>query len=341
MAHPGVGKTRTVRAVKRYFTETPEPHIAPTSVTASSLVDALVKAKRTLIRIHEEPLEYNSLLIAADELSAFMPEYGNEMIGVLCAFYDNDTYGQHRRGNEIRISIKSPQINILSGTTPSNLIKFLPENAWEQGFTSRIILVFSDERTIGDDFAGHDTSLNKDLVHDLKAISTLMGEFKVTEDFRTAVNNWRSLGEPPVPNHPKLIHYATRRRVHLYKLSMVAAVDRSDTLLLTRDDFNRALGWLLEAEITMPDIFKAGAGNADAKAMDEIYHFVQINDRGQGVIEQKLINFARERVPIHSVGRVVEIMERSGMIRTVAFDKKTGLRYFSAQLPNIDSGESI
>ncbi len=341
MAHPGVGKTRTVRAVKRYFTETPEPHIAPTSVTASSLVDALVKAKRTLIRIHEEPLEYNSLLIAADELTAFMHKYDDEMIGVLSAFYDNDVYGQHRRGNEIRISIKSPQINILSGTTPSNLIKFLPENAWEQGFTSRIILVFSDERTIGDDFAGHDTSLNKDLTHDLKAISTLMGEFKVTEDYRTAVNNWRSLGEPPVPNHPKLIHYATRRRVHLYKLSMVAAVDRSDTLLLTKDDFNRALGWLLEAEITMPDIFKAGAGNADAKAMDEIYHFVQINDRGRGVIEQKIINFARERVPIHSVGRVVEIMERSGIIKTVAFDKKTGLRYFSAQLPNLDGGESI
>ncbi len=104
VAHPGVGKTRTVRAVKRYFTELPEPHIAPTSVTASSLVDALVKAKRTLIRIPEGPLEYNSLLIAADELTAFMHKYDDEMIGVLSAFYDNDQYGQHRRGNEIRIA---------------------------------------------------------------------------------------------------------------------------------------------------------------------------------------------------------------------------------------------
>jgi len=78
VAHPGVGKTRTVRAVKRYFTELPEPHIAPTSVTASSLVDALVKAKRTLIRIPEGPLEYNSLLIAADELTAFMHKYDDE-----------------------------------------------------------------------------------------------------------------------------------------------------------------------------------------------------------------------------------------------------------------------
>ena len=70
VAHPGVGKTRTVRAVKRYFSELPEPHIAPTSVTAASLVDSLVKAKRTLIRLPGEPLEYNSLLIAADSCSA-------------------------------------------------------------------------------------------------------------------------------------------------------------------------------------------------------------------------------------------------------------------------------
>ncbi len=162
-----------------------------------------------------------------------------------------------------------------------------------------------------------------------------MGEFKVTEDYRTAVNHWRSLGEPPVPNHPKLIHYATRRRVHLYKLSMVAAVDRNDTLLLTRDDFNRAMGWLLEAEVNMPDIFKAGGGGADAKAMDEIYHFVLVSDRGSGVPEHKVTNFARERVPIHSILRVIDVMERSGMIRAVAIDPKTKQRLYQAQVPDL------
>ncbi len=162
-----------------------------------------------------------------------------------------------------------------------------------------------------------------------------MGEFKVTEDYRTAVNNWRGLGEPPVPNHPKLIHYATRRRVHLYKLSMVAAVDRSDTLLLTKEDFNRAMGWLLEAEVNMPDIFKAGGGGADAKAMDEIYHFVLVSDRGQGVPEHKITNFARERVPIHSILRVIDVMERSGMIRAVAIDPKTKQRLYQAQVPDL------
>lgn len=283
-----------------------------------------------IIRLPDEPLEYNTMLIAADELGTFMHQYDDEMVGVLSAFYDPDPYGQNRRGKEIKIKIASPQLNILCGTTPSNLMKFMPEGAWDQGFTSRIIMVFSDERIIGDDFAVETRSTSQNLLHDIKTINSLVGEFKVTEDYRTAVNNWRQMGEPPTPSHPKLLHYNTRRRVHLYKLSMVSAIDRGDVLLLTVDDFNRAMGWLLEAESYMKDIFAAGAVGADGRVIDEAYFFCLTSDSGAGVGEQKLVNFMRERVPSYSVLRMIEIMERSGLIAAVSQDKLTGLRMFKA-----------
>jgi hypothetical protein len=260
----------------------------------------------------------------------------------MSAFYDPTPYGQTRRGGDLNIKIKSPQLNVLCGTQPSTLMKFLPESAWEQGFTSRVIMIFSDERSIGDDFADKDTGLNDDLVHDLRSISTLVGEFQVTEAYRTAVNNWRQLGEPPVPTHPKLIHYATRRRVHLYKLSMVSAVDRSDVLMLTADDFNRAMTWLTAVEAVMPDIFKAGAGNADAKAMDEIYHYILTMSTRGPVPERKIIAFAKERVPLHSIDRVVRIMQSAGMIEATHVDKRTGQRLWKAAVPDIDmDGDKI
>lgn len=330
VGHPGTGKTRTIRAAKSYLQEIVDFHFAPTSLTAASLIDSLVESKRMLIRLPDEPLEYNTMLIAADELGTFMHQYDDEMVGVLSAFYDPDPYGHNRRGKEIKIKIKRPQLNILCGTTPSNLLKFIPEGAWEQGFTSRIIMIFSDERIIGDDFAGESRAISTDLLHDIKTINALVGEFKVTEDYRAAVNDWRALGEPPAPNHPKLLHYTTRRRVHLYKLSMVSAVDRSDVLLLTRDDFNRAMNWLVAAETLMPDIFSAGASGSDGKAMEEIHHLVMIADIGQGVPEHILVKHVRERVPAHSVMRVIDVMERSGMIRAVAHDPKTGQRMFRA-----------
>jgi len=341
VAHPGVGKTRCVHAAKAYYLETPEPLVSPTSMSASSMIDAVAKSKRHIIRLPEGSLEYNTLYITADELSDFMHKYDEKAIGTMSAFYDPRPYCQTRRGNDINIKIKSPQLNLIVGTTPSNLLKYMPESAWEQGFTSRIIMVFSDERTIGDDFADHDVALNPDLIHDLNAISGLVGEFKVTQEYRATVKAWRDLGEPPVPNHPKLLHYATRRRVHLYKLSMVSAVDRSDVLVLTKEDFNRAMTWLTQAEAGMPDIFKAGAGNADGKAMDEIYHYVMITGVNGGVPERKIVNFAKDFVPLHSIDRVVKTMELAGMIVATKMDRRTGQRLWQAVTPELSKDADL
>lgn len=270
------------------------------------------------------------MMIAADELGTFIHKYDKEMADGLSAFYDPVPYGHERRGGDIKIKIKSPQLNIICGSTPSNLIELMPEGAWGQGLTSRIIMVFSDERIVGDDFAQVTKNLSQELLHDLKLINGLSGEFRVTEEYRNCINNWRQLGEPPQPNHPKLLHYNSRRKVHLYKLSMVAAIDKSNDLLLTKEDFNCAMGWLLEAEQWMPEIFKAGATGADGKAMDEIYHFILVGGGAKGLLETKIVNFARERIPAHSVMRVLEIMERSGMIQAVSKDDRTGLRHFTA-----------
>jgi hypothetical protein len=317
LGHPGTGKTRTIREGRTYIRTLEKIHLAPISMTWASLVDSLVNSKCLYSREREPDLEYNSMFICADELGAFIHQYDNEMVDGLSALYDPDVYSQVRRTNDLNIKIQSPQINILTGSTPQNLTAFMPEKAWGQGFTSRLIMVFSDERTIGDDFAPVKVNHSIDLDHDLMRINALSGQFKVTEEYREAVNNWRHLGEPPVPLHPKLTHYITRRRVHLYKLSMISSVDRSDALTLTTADFNRALGWLIEAEDTMSDVFKAGATNSDGAALDEIIHFIRINDMGPGVSETAITAFAKERLPIHSTLRIIEMMERSGMIYCV------------------------
>lgn len=339
VGHPGVGKTRTVMACAKFYRELPEFHLSPTSMSMASLVDALVDAKRTYIRHPDAPLEYNSMFIVADELSAFMHKFDDEIIGGLTTFYDVTVpYSQRRRGNDLKILIKHPQLSILSGTTPSNLIKFMPENAWDQGFTSRVMMIFSDERIVSDDFFALATrDLPTDMCHDLGLINSLSGGFEATEDYRNAINNWRKLNQEPIPNHPKLTHYNTRRLAHLLKLSMIAAVDIGNSLLLTRAAFNTAMGWLLEAEQYMPDIFKAGSTGADAKAQDEIYHFIFSNDlKAIGLPERKIVNFARGFVPAQSVMKVLEVMERSGMIRKTAIDMKTGDALWQAVVRETD-----
>lgn len=297
----------------------------------------MVRAKRTLIRLPDEPLEYNSLTIVADEIGTFLHKYEREMSDGISAFYDPMPYGHERRGNDVRIKIKSPQLNLLCGLTPSTMLDVIPESAWGQGLMSRMIMVFSDEHIIGDDFEKVTREIPGDLVDDLKQINSITGEFKVTEEYKKLVLAWRENGESidgiAKPSHPKLLHYNSRRRVNLYKLSMIASIDKSDVLLLDRDAFNTAMGWLLEAEATMPDIFRAGAQGADGKVMEEILHFIQTMDSGKGVGEHVITRFASERLPIHTVMRVIEVLEKSGQVTICAIDKRTGMRRFAINRP--------
>lgn len=329
---PATGKTRAIRVARELLKSIPEPsahHFAPVSLTSASLVDALSAAKRQIIVPPNPAVEYNSMSIIVDEMGTFIHKHENDMIALLSAFYDPDPYSQNRRGKDIKITIKSPQLSILCGSTPSNLMEFMPEGAWEQGFTSRIMMIYSEDKIIGDDFAQTTRAVPKDLVADMATINGLQGQFQVTEEYRNAVNAWRQAGEStseyPAPTHPKLLHYNGRRRVHLYKLSMVAAIDRANALILDKAAFNTAFGWLMEAEAYMPDVFRTGATGGDRKAMEEIRHFVEVRSKNGAheVPGHLVIHFASDRVPNHSVMRILELMSRSKMIFEGSLDPTT------------------
>jgi hypothetical protein len=277
-------------------------------------------------------IEYNSCIILADEIGAFLVKDDTQkMLEMLSHFYNVTEYGEQRRGRDFKPKIKRPQCSLLCGATPSVLMKLLPDIAWEQGFSSRLMMIYSAEKILADDaFASKEDPYSEDLQHDINIINMLTGQFELTQEYQNAVNNWRKADEFKGPSHPKLEHYNTRRLSHFFKLSMVSAIDRSNVLLLTVEDFNRAMAWLLEAEDHMSDVFKAGSVGTDSKTMDEIHHFIASHDRGKGVGETRIVNFARERLPAKQIDAVLTVMSRAGLIKAIAADRQSGLRIFQA-----------
>lgn len=337
----GKGKSWPISTVTKLIRELPEPHIAPTSMSMAAMVDELEQAKRTII-VHPDPaIEYHSMFIAVDEMSAFMHKYEHELVAGLTKFYDVDPYGRSRVYKGKQIKIARPQLNILTGATPSGLLEFMPDGAWEMGFSSRIILVYADEKPIKDLWNAPANETPEPLVHDLLIINNLMGQFGWTQEWSTAMQAWKVMTERvkngevipeciPIPSHPKLQAYVERRERHMMKLSMIASVDRGNDLMLTKEDFNKAMGWLLEVERVMPMIFQSGAGGIDSKAMDEIMFFVK-NAGERGVNQQRIVNFARTHVLYaHNVMNVLDLMETSGMIKVTGMDAKFGLKVYKA-----------
>jgi len=303
----------------------PETYFGSTSMTRASLSDHMNEAKRIIMNIPFAPIEYHSLLVVADEFSVLMDQYDTALTAAFVEFYDCNPYSEGRRVANIRIKIQRPQLNMLCGSTPSNLLQTLKEYVWDQGLMSRVFLIYSEDRPLIDPFDQPSREPPKDLIHDLKVINTVSGEFSWTPRFQDLMNKWRLAGLIPVPDHPKLRHYCTRRWTHLLKLCMISNVDRDGKLVLDEADFNRAMNWMVKAELHMPRIFQVGTTSPDSRVMDEIAYFV--SQYNSGVSEYKVVNFARTKLQSYAIRPLLEAMVTSRQIVSVGIDKQ-GLRIF-------------
>jgi hypothetical protein len=112
--------------------------------------------------------------------------------------------------------LKSPQLNLIAATTPAWLSSTLPEHAWSEGFSSRLTMIFSAERIKVPLFKEIDTDdrFARKLVHDLKDIHTMFGQFSFEEQVAELIQSWYDTDMAPTPDHPKLAHYLPRRHVH-------------------------------------------------------------------------------------------------------------------------------
>jgi hypothetical protein len=322
VAGPGVGKTIALAKVEDLWRNLDDHHVAPTSVTKASLVDAIGDAVRRVVIPGGNPpyAEFNSLLVLAGELGVLIPAYDNEFMNALTAIYDGYPYSERRRTKDHKLHIEHPQLNLFGATTPSYLNAVMPAGAWDQGFISRTILIHSSQRIIRPLFEENQDrpELRAALLHDIKVIGGLYGKTTFESEAIRLVSDWHMAGGPPIPDHPKLQHYLTRRSTHLLKLCLISAVSRSDfSFTVAPADVQVALTWLLEAEQEMPAIFSAMTGSGDAAQMDECFHFLWsiFKTKGRPFAEHEVINFLRQRVPAHSVMKVIDVMVKGGMLR--------------------------
>lgn len=322
---PGVGKGQAIHLGETILRAVPNIHISPSDMTAASLIDALNESVRNFITAGTPPiLEFNSLTVISRELGVLIPGWENSLMNNLTDIYDGFTVDQKRRGKDLRIKIPAPQINLLGACTPSYLNETLPAGAWDQGFISRTMLIYSGESQLRDPFSEDAQAeltgrRHADLLHDLKTISSLWGQMYFTKPAAAALRAWIANKCQPEPTHPKLQYYNARRISHLLKLCMVSSMSRSNDKTIGIEHYTEALNWLTEAEMYMPDIFKSMVSGGDSSAMDEAWEYIweAFAKEKKPISENRIVYFLRERVPAHQIMKIIEVMHRSRMLEII------------------------
>lgn len=321
VGRPGVGKSQAISPVGELWKQAKDIHVAPDNLTKPALIDAISAARRTLIRGEQEMVEYHSLAVASPEFGVLVPAHDLEFLNTLNHIYDNpSSYRENRRSmGDNQIDISNPQLTIIGGTQPAYLANLLPEEAWGMGFTARLILIYSGETKKVSLFAKQEPRVEfySALISGIKAMTKKYGPMMFEMDAQAEAERWAEAGCPPVPEHSKLENYTSRRILHVLKLSIISAVSAGHSTI-TFWDFARARDWLLGAEAAMPDIFREMVARSDVQVIQELHFFLWqlwIKEK-KDIHESRLIHFLQNRVPSEKIIRVIEIAERSGIIKT-------------------------
>lgn len=326
---PGVGKSIILAKNHQLWAFLKEHYKASSSLTRASFIDTLNEASRKIIGGDKlEYMQFNSLTAAISEFGVLLPAYDHGFMSTLTDIYDGSPYSERRRTKDLNIEITDPNFNLIAGTTPSYLGKFMPEGAWDQGFISRNIMVYYGIAELRNPFEKPAENTMKELGEDLKLIGELSGEMHFSEDANRVMVDWVMSGTPPVPDHPRLVSYNARRISHVLKLCMVASASRSNSRTIELVDYQHAIDWLLEAEAFMPDIFHSMAKGGDSQAIDECLHFMwsMWQRSHEPIPEFKIHFFLSERVPAYSIEKIINTIVRAGLAEMSVLP--TGVRGF-------------
>lgn len=286
---PGSGKDLVINTIRELLAKMLEGmeqaqgvNIGPESLSTKGLIDALAddsaRLSFTYMRSGKPTtVHYHSLYVANGELGAFLPEYNTMMVSVI-----NDLFGckpsfterVRGRGNSSEVKIENPHLALLLGTQPAVFARIVPEEAFQMGFTARLLICHSREavrRPMFNSVAVDGTLFDK-IASDLRVVSLLAGEYKPTKQFQERLNEFH-LSNPGAIDHSRFTDYNVRRSLHLGKIAMCCAAAESNELVLTEEHFDRALEYLLLCEKDAPTLFDdLVTSNGFAHTVEQVLH---------------------------------------------------------------------
>ncbi len=311
---PGCGKSTVITPVERLWRQA-GLYVAPSSVTRAGLADKFMLAHKIHMTEDGEVLEFCSIQVASSELGNFIPARDTDFMSIINHVYDNPpSYDEARRTIEDakQAKVTNPQLTILGGCTPSYLGGLLPDEAWAQGFPSRLCIVYAAIGPKVPLFQKREQRGTQGLAlaERLKTIVALSGEMMWADGAVEELTTWYNDDLKPIPQHPKLEHYLPRRILNVLKLCMISSVSRGPALLIEAQDVLRAKDWLLEIEEAMPEIFKMASSQSDGQTLREVHAALwRITAETKASVPRSVVvGLLADRVQAHRVDSLVNLL---------------------------------
>lgn len=225
-----------------------------------ALVDYLADATQPLtIGVQGGSPEHSSITVLAEEYTVFLGHENKQLVDFLVKWWNCPKSFPYLTAFSGSQDIRNVWVNILAGTTPVHLSSSLMNLEKGGGLAGRTLFIYAGEKKcIPFPFMGREEEeLRQKLLNDYKHIASLHGMFTVSEDYLDFWGGWYEHQEkhPPQNLMDKFGGYVERRAKTLMKLSMLLSASRSGEMVIRRQDAERGLKLLEEAESEMDKAF--------------------------------------------------------------------------------------
>lgn len=305
---------------KDMLNDIPSVSLASEATTREAVISAMKRAITNFQAPGGKVVFHCSLTCFSEELSVFLGQNDIKFLSSLTDWYDSKDQWRYETVGRGLDQLQGLCFNLLGATAPDWLQSMLPQEAVGGGFTSRVIFVV--EETKGKSIPKHilteeELRLHRTLKRDLERISQLVGEFRFDGEGERSYVEWYEAedkrlakGELPIED-PRFASYCERRATHLRKLMMVMSASRGDSMIITQNDFDRALNLMTNTERKMHKTF-GGLGQAKYAAVTEkIMEYI----RALGMISRtELMRKFYRDVDSQTLKTIEEIMEMTKLI---------------------------
>jgi Protein of unknown function (DUF3987) len=323
---PASGKTIMVSIARKLLVSLVKPDgvfLGPDNPTKASFMHALEASGKVSINGMGVPY-YSAMTVLCRELGVLISKFEKDFVADLTDIYDNpDNYSSPRTSVK-GTNVPAPTINILACATPAALDDIIPDNAWDQGFTSRVIFIYGAAPGVYRDmFSRYRDTDAEALKTQLKTFfHELHGEFEWEPEAQDAIRHWFNEEKmAPVPTYSRLVNYQGRRNEHLMKLSMISAVSAENGLCVTLSDFRRAQKWLFDAEEAMPDVFRAMRQKSDAQLLQDCWYWMHgryykiSRDKRVAIPEKEVWSWFEDKTTHDKIQGLMTAMQKTGRMK--------------------------
>lgn len=274
-----VNKSTTSNLGMSILRELPFINFGPSSGSWQAIIAKMASCQESFKLPNGDEMPMAAITIDASELGTLLDPRNREMVDVLVDLWDGKSGVWEKIAKTTDDDrIENPWINLIGCTTPSWVAENFTEYFTGGGLASRIVFIYGEnkkqlvaypQRRIPVTFKQE----RQALIHDLKIISSLAGEFEISEEAFEWGETWYKSHHASDHSHiasDKFSGYLARKQTHVHKLAMILSISESNELIITRDHLKKAVEEVTILEDEMALIFSQMNKDAEMALASDI-----------------------------------------------------------------------